>query len=424
MKTYNLSKEILADSETISSRRVKNVKLLVVALHPIPYHVPLYRKLSQQTWIDVTVAFCDRLGFEKYYSSDWKTTIDYSNEGLLEGYKSVFIQNWALRFSNEFFSRINPGLVLKLAQKEYDAVFIQGYSVVSCWLAMICSRVLGKKIIYRGESIVTPSRIKQSSFFKEALKKMILRVVFSCSDAILYSCKGNYDFFTYYGAPKKKLFPIPCAVDNDFFEKQFSKFSLERMEIRSQLDIPDHAFVCLMVGRFDDNKRQIDLLTTCVSLKRKDLYVLFVGAGPNKDLLKGYALSKGFENIRFVGFVTQKEIGKYYSIANLFILLSGYDMSPKTLNEAMNFSLPVVVTDQCGTVADLIEEGKSGNGYIISVGDTIRLAEIISNMADDRSLCNKMGLRSLEIVTQKATFDKNVEGIKAALNCALSGRYE
>jgi len=420
MKTCSLPKKSFFDSEAISDSTMKRIKLLVVALHPIPYHVPLYRKLEQLNWLDTTVIFCDRLGFEKYYSSDWKTNVDFSGEKLLEGYKSIFIRNWALRFFNGFFSRINPGIVPKMARKEYDAVFIQGYSVVSCWLALFFSRLFGKKIIYRGESIVTQSRLKQTSFFKEALKKRILKIVFHYSDAILYSCKGNYDFFKYYGAPEEKLFPIPCAVDNDFFKNQFFKFSLERQEIRAQLDIPEDAFVCLMVGRFDDNKRQIDLLRSCVSLNRKDIYILLVGAGPNKDKLRNYAQSKGFDNIRFVGFVTQKEIGKYYSIADLFLVLSGYDMSPKTLNEAMNFSLPVVVSDQCGTVEDLIEEGKNGNGYVISVGDTLHLSKIILALADDLPLCEKMGIRSIEIVSTRATFDKDIEGINAALNHVLS----
>ncbi len=60
-----------------------------------------------------------------------------------------------------------------------------------------------------------------------------------------------------------------------------------------------------------------------------------------KKLVNKYAIKAVF-----TGLVGQKELPKYYGIADLYAIISDYDASPKSLNEALNFELPILVTDK------------------------------------------------------------------------------
>lgn len=41
-------------------------KFAILNTHPIQYFAPLYRRLAQETDIDLTVYFCSRLGFASW----------------------------------------------------------------------------------------------------------------------------------------------------------------------------------------------------------------------------------------------------------------------------------------------------------------------------------------------------------------------
>ena len=90
-----------------------------------------------------------------------------------------------------------------------------------------------------------------------------------------------------------------------------------------------------------------------MSEKRSCLTSVFIGAGKDEQKLR--KLAQRYQvDARFVGFVEQLQISKFYSIAHVFILPSEYDPSPKVLNEAMNFGLPIIATDVCGQALDLV----------------------------------------------------------------------
>jgi len=93
------------------------------------------------------------------------------------------------------------------------------------------------------------------------------------------------------------------------------------------------------------------------------------------------------------------------------VILSDYDPSPKSLNEMMNFSLPVIVTSVTGTSEDLVKHGI--NGYIVNSGDIKGISKYIKNLAIDRNLARNMGKKSLEIV-RGSTFVKDAIAIETA----------
>jgi len=97
----------------------------------------------------------------------------------------------------------------------------------------------------------------------------------------------------------------------------------------------------------------------------------------------------------------------------MFAVISSYDASPKALNEALNFSLPVLCSDGVGTAKDLVKEG--GNGSIVSCGDTNAMADFIKFLSHNEKVAKEMGENSKNIV-KSWTPEKDALGVLGALN--------
>ena len=105
--------------------------------------------------------------------------------------------------------------------------------------------------------------------------------------------------------------------------------------------------------------------------------------------------------------------------SDVFVLPSENDASPKSLNEAMNFSLPIVITDGVGSASELLEEGV--NGFIYHRGDIDELVNILSKMVDNSDMRREMGIESKRLV-EKNGIDKAIDGWREAAKYCLDLR--
>ena len=369
----------------------------IVAMHPIQYHAPIYRHLAKSEKIDLEVLFLDQAGIKVAHDPTMGAAIQW-DVPLLAGYRSEFLRNWSpVPLGNVVFSRINPGVVLRIIRARWDVILIQGYQPISCWLSILAARLSGKRILFRGESCL---RCNEGSGWKGVIKRSVLRCVFALSDAVLYSCSGNREFFQFYGCPEEKLSSIPCAVDNLFFRQRRVTDQAEKREIRSNLGIRENIPIVLNVGRMAGLKRQQDLLEAVAALQKQGLEMatVFVGDGPAAADLKAIAKTLQIRDVHFVGFVNQSEVSRFYSIADIFTICSEFDPSPKVVNEALNFALPLISSDRPGQIGDTILHGT--NALVYSCGDVKQLATHLEEFAQDTQLREKYGKESLRLADE------------------------
>jgi glycosyltransferase involved in cell wall biosynthesis len=244
-------------------------------------------------------------------------------------------------------------------------------------------------------------------------RRFMSRIFLSRCDALMFSCTGNRRYIEGLGL-RKPLFPITCAVDNDFYHAQWQENLPHRKQIREGLGARPEDLVVAFVGRLISRKRPRDLVEAARILttnRTGHIRLLFVGEGAEKPHLERMCSTWAIPTT-FVGFQNQNDIGKYYTAADVVCILSDYDPSPKVLNEAMNFRLAAIVTDVVGTAPDLVQEGV--NGFIIQVANTHLLAEHLSHLAMNRDVLTTMGKHSKRIVGS-ATFSQNVTGIEDAV---------
>jgi glycosyltransferase involved in cell wall biosynthesis len=352
-------------------------------------------------------------GAEPVFAPGFNTWVQWDIP-LLNGYEYRSLRNWSHRGKRGFWSRVNPSILLDFLRHRYDFVLIQGHNTASAWIALLAAKITSTKILFRGEAILQ----KRRRSWKARLKPWILYRLFWSYDAILYSCSGNKEYFQFYGVPEEKLFPIPCAVDNNFFQRERVKYNQRRSEIKTELGIPDDWFTVLFVARFTGKKRPLDVLRVAQQLTDSRVAFVLVGDGPEMPRLRRFVAENRIQNVVFVGFVNQSEISKYYSIGDLALVISEYDPSPKVMNEVMNFAVPVICSETVGTAYDLVKEGI--NGYIVKVGDIETIARHIEHLVENRELAEEMGRKSLQIVSEW-NFERGVEGILNAMDF-VSGR--
>ena len=87
------------------------------------------------------------------------------------------------------------------------------------------------------------------------------------------------------------------------------------------------------------------------------------------------------------------------------------------INEAMACGLPVVVTDRCGSIGDIVQE--NDNAFIYPAGDAAALARHLDVLGSDDALRARMGERSREIIGDWS-FARGVEGVNAMLRWVRS----
>lgn len=390
-------------------------RLAVVASHPIQYQAPLFRALADHPQINPSVYFCWDFGVTEQVDPDFRVKVKWDIP-MLNGYPHKFLANFSPSPGSSLMGQINPGIFKELQQGRYDAVLIQGYNTVTSLLSIIAGQITGTPVIFRGEANLFKRRTLGKTIGKAALLFHLLRMV----GAVLYSCSSNRQYFEHYGVPSHKLFFAPCAVDNDYFRNAASQLRHRKEKLKEQLGIPSHSRVLLVVGKLISRKRPMDVLKAYERLRdREDAWLVFVGDGREKQAMLDYVQQRGLTQVYMPGFKNQSELPSFYSMADVFLIPSADDLSPKALNEAMNFALPVISSDRVGTALDLVKHGE--NGFIHKAGDVEALSGYMSEFLDNPEMTQRLGRRSVEIVSEWS-LDRDAQGMLEALEYATLHR--
>ncbi len=202
----------------------------------------------------------------------------------------------------------------------------------------------------------------------------------SCIIANSNMVKGN--IIKHYAVPAEKIHLLYNGVDLDRFTPENKE--KWRKHVRKDLALRHDANLVLFVGSGFRRKGLQVLLEAVSFFKDNEIQVLVIGKDPVhkvKELAGRYGIS---DRIIFMG--PQKEIEKYYSAADLFVLPTLYDPFSNATLEAMASGIPVVTTRNNGA-AELIEDGKEG----LIVNDMFDAKELATRIAAALSASHQMG---------------------------------
>lgn len=172
------------------------------------------------------------------------------------------------------------------------------------------------------------------------------------------------------------------------------------------------------VGRMnsDAHKRFSDLLQafSIVAHKNNKVKLVLVGDGPERSNYEQLVVKLGIENrVVFAGY--QNEIGKFYSVFDIFCLVSAYEAFGLVLVEAMLHKLPVVATS-VGGMQYIVDDNKTG--FLVTKFDVNAIYEKLHVLSDDADLRKQFGengyAKALKNYTEER-YVKNVEDLYTQL---------
>ena len=390
-------------------------RLAIVASHPIQYQDPFFRLLARESEIDLTVLYCSRHGAETYRDEDMGTTMRWDIE-MLHGYRFEFLRNFGRNPNTGYARLINPGIVPALMGNKYDAViFMLGWGSVSALLGIAACRIARIPFFIFGDSSFPPPE----ETARVRLRAGLLRALFALPTGFMTCGKLNADYYVHYGADPKTFFLLPWAVDNERFATSCAMTAEERQELRARYALDRDAVVLLFSAKLVERKDPMTLLRAYEMMKTRDRAVIvFMGDGVLRQPLEAYAREHGLSRgVRFTGFINQSEIPRHYAMSDVFVLPSLYEPRGTVINEAMACGLPLIVTDRCGPIGDIVQDGD--NAIVYPAGDAAALAAALDRVVAGNALRARMGERSREIIAGWS-HARGVEGVREMLRWVRS----
>jgi glycosyltransferase involved in cell wall biosynthesis len=377
-------------------------RLAVLASHVIQYQDPFFRRLAAEPSLDVTVIFCSRDGAETYRDHEMDTTLRWDLE-MLQGYEHEFLRNFG--FGDRYSRLINPSIVPRLLFGKFDAVlFFLGWGTVTSLLAYAACRMRGLPILLYGDSSFPPP----PNFIRDTF----YRTLFRLTDTFLVSGNVNAKFYEHYGADRSRFFSLPWAIDNARFERGSRFEPGEREAMRARFGVRDDQLLVVFSGKLLPRKDPMTLLRALAAMRHRDrAAVLFLGHGELRPELERFAEEHRL-NVNFAGFVNQTELPQHYAAGDVFVLPSTYEPRGTVLNEAMASGLPVITTDVCGAIGDIVQH--EDNGYVFPPGAHETLARHLDTLIERPELRERMARRSREIIANW-DYERGVAGVLEAL---------
>ncbi|MFI5331356.1 MAG: glycosyltransferase family 4 protein [Desulfobaccales bacterium] len=389
------------------------IRLAYLVTHPIQYQAPLLRRLAREPGVDLTVFFCSDFSAKQFLDPTFGRVIEW-DVPLLEGYRYEVLPALGGRTRPSFFRPFNYGLAKRLREGGFQVLWIHGYNRWFHWLAMWSAKRLGLKVLIRDEATLISA---PRNFGKRLLKQVFFAGLRRLADGFLAIGSLNREYYRRYGIAEERIFSVPYAVDNAFFQAGAERAAVRREELRRELGLEAGRPVILFAGKIEPRKRPNDLLAAYIKLTRSgDVagppYLLFVGDGDQRGALEEVAGEMQLEAVRFLGFKNQSELPAYYDLCEVFVLPSVFEPWGLVVNEVMNAGRAVIVSDQVGCGPDLVRNGE--NGQIFEAGDISGLYQALRRVLENRPRCRLMGQTSLEIINQWS-YVEDLQGLKKAL---------
>jgi glycosyltransferase involved in cell wall biosynthesis len=396
------------------------IRLAYLVTHPIQYQAPLLRRIAAEPGIELTVFFCSDFSLRSYLDPYFGKVIAW-DVPLTEGYRYQILPALGRTDRLSFWRPFNYGLARRLDQGNFEVLWVHGYNRWFHWLAMAGAKIRGLKVLVRDEAtLLSAPRNK----LKRLAKRVFFLILRNLVDGFLAIGRLNAEYYQSYGIGPDRIFSVPYAVDNAFFQQKAREASRERERLRSELGLEPGRPIILYLSKLSTVKRGADLLEAYIRMSPDQVqeptpYLLFVGEGDQKQILEARARALNWSSIKFLGFKNQTELPRYYDLCDVLVLPSVFEPWGLVINEVMNAGRAVVVSDQVGCGPDLVRRGE--NGEVFKAGDIAGLSLALHELVGNLPKCRALGQKSLQIIS-KWGIEEDAAGLKKALAYVMKNK--
>jgi glycosyltransferase involved in cell wall biosynthesis len=303
-----------------------------------------------------------------------------------------------------------------------DIILLYGLQGATALLAGLYSVLMNKILISVNRTLPVVWEQKRRWWIR-FLKKWLLNC---CSLHIYQTWMAKEVLTSVYNIDERQLFYAPFEAGAGWFDCILKQKRNCRNEVRRKMGLADEV-VFLFVGNLASFKG-VDDIINAASLVPGDADFICAFAGPEVprqktgiESFRKMARRLGIEQrLRFLGELCPEELAATYWSADVIVLPTHKDCTPKVIVEGTLAYKPIITTNAHSWTGTLVLDGE--NGFVIKPGDTNALAKAMTKMLDMR-LREKMGNKSRKLVKNFCDHEAETSGFVNAINMAM-GQYK
>jgi glycosyltransferase involved in cell wall biosynthesis len=362
-------------------------KLIIVQHKPTQFDAPLFEYIERQTNLSLLV----------YYtatnSRDWSVDAETGRKPEWDNLKYCIYQRRDLD-AREVADA--AGIAAEIAGHRPSLVIICGYTPLLYTKLALLLKIRGIRIGLRSDNTLRHSNFKGS---KGLMKRLGLPFLLDLYDTWHPVGTLAKQYLQKMAIKERPVYLFPYNVDNDWFERESSKYIRQADAIRSSMGFSSNDFVVLGILKWNDREDPLTLIDAFALLRERqaNARLIFVGDGPLRDKIHTKAEKLG-ASVCMPGYVPYSQLPKYYTISNIFVHPAPGEPWGVSVNEAMACGLPVIAAEGVGAGADLIVEGATG--FIFPNCDSRGLCDKLLRLATDVKLLAGMSTAAKHKVSE------------------------
>ena len=227
-----------------------------------------------------------------------------------------------------------------------------------------------------------------------------------------------------YGMNPQKTVVFPWGVDLEHFHPRAREAKGRNVGPKSHKPkIKNQKSITLFCSRSWESIYGVDVLAKAfvkVAAQNPNLNLILLGGGSQGPHIRQIFMSGGvLDRVHFGGQVGQRDLPRWYHMADIYISPSHVDGSSVSLMEALASGLPCIVSDIPGN-REWIEDNV--NGWLFHDGDVDDLAGKILHAIKNKRSFKKIGEAARKTAEQKADWRKNFGKLLEAYDSMMSLR--
>lgn len=313
--------------------------------------------------------------------------------------KDLNVVSHNIDFSRSPYSLSNVKALNQLIKimRENKFSLVHVHTPVGAFLGRLAARITNTKpVLYTAHGF---------HFYKGApLKNWLIyytmeKIAAHCTDGLITMNEEDFNIAKKFNLRRKDAVFYVHGVGIDI-NKYCINDEEKRKKLREELGFSQDDILILTVAELIPRKNYFQMIDTMKNLRNNDmnLYYLIVGAGELENKLRDYVYRNSLDKkIKFLGY--RKDIPDLLNVCDIFALTSLHEGLPRAIMEAMAAGKPIIATNVRGN-RDLVLDGV--NGYLVPVNDVEATAKVITKLAENITLRNRMGEEGKKIIQDYA----------------------
>lgn len=362
----------------VMKNRQRKIRVAVYNTHPIQYYAPLWRKLAAFNDLDVTVFYGSDFSVRGYRDKEFEEDVVW-DVPLLEGYNGSYLEGFEKVGGCSFFRPGPIPAVRSLINQRPDVVVLTAYHAAFWYGMAVAAAATGARIVMRHDA---SDEAFGSRGIKRVVRSMVLRALYKKVARFAVVGQRAQRHLRKYGVAESCMCWSPFCVDSGWIEQQREFWMRQRCALREELGITARDTALLFCGKLIPQKDPLLIFQALQNLSRTNsVHVVVAGNGPLAKAVEEAGRSLLGGKLHMLGFLNQGEIGRAYALADALVLPSRSETWGLVVNEAMQFGLPVVVSDAVGCHEDLVPD--SSTGRVFQAGDVEDLSAALASLSDE-----------------------------------------